>query len=389
MRLYRMLEAVDSCPAPVVSRIQGFALGGGSGLVACSDVALAAPDVVFGFTEVRLGIIPAVISPFVFARIGTAAARRYFLTGERFGGEEALRIGLVDDLVDDLDASVEAICASILSGGPEAVRAAKRLARERPSGDTLGEIAATRRGERRGPGGSPRVSREAPGELARPSSPVSRVRRVLVLAGAIVVCDTMFFAALTPLLPEYADEFGLSKSGVGLLQAAYPLGVLAGSIPGGYAAARYGVKPTAIIALLVIAGTSVVFGFANSIVVLDIARFMQGVGSAFAWTAAFAWLIAVAPLNRRGALIGTVLGLAIGGALFGPALGALAAVLGTGPVFTAVGIGALGVAAAALLTDAPPRPSSSRSRTSGHRCVNGGSWVGSGSSHCRLCCSER
>jgi MFS family permease len=182
------------------------------------------------------------------------------------------------------------------------------------------------------------------------------VRRVLVLAGAIVVCDTMFFAALTPLLPEYAEEFGLSKSGVGVLQAAYPLGVLAGSIPGGYAAARFGVRPTAVTALLVIAGTSVVFGFADSIVVLDIARFLQGIGSAFAWTAAFAWLIAVAPVQRRGELIGTVLGLAIGGALFGPALGGLASVMGTGPVFSAVGLVALGVAGAALLTDAPPAP---------------------------------
>ena len=86
----------------------------------------------------------------------------------------------------------------------------------------------------------------------------------------------MFFAALTPLLPEYADEFGLSKTGAGALQAAYPLGVLVGSIPSGYAAARFGVKPTAIIALLVIAGTSAIFGYADSIVVLDLARFLQG-----------------------------------------------------------------------------------------------------------------
>ena len=179
------------------------------------------------------------------------------------------------------------------------------------------------------------------------------MRRVTVLAGAIVVCDTMFFAALTPLLPEYADEFGLSKAGVGLLQAAYPIGVLVGSIPSGYAAARFGVKPTAVAALLLIAGTSIIFGFADSIAVLDLARFMQGLGSAFAWTAAFAWLIAVAPPKRRGQLIGTVLGVAIGGALFGPVLGGLASVLGTGPVFSAVGLVALVVAGAALATDAP------------------------------------
>jgi MFS family permease len=183
------------------------------------------------------------------------------------------------------------------------------------------------------------------------------VRRILLLAGAIVVCDTMFFAALTPLLPEYADEFDLSKTGAGLLQAAYPLGVLAGSIPSGYLASRFGVKPTAIAALLIIACTSVVFGFADSIVVLDIARFIQGIGSACAWTAAFAWLIAVAPVGRRGQLIGTVLGVAIAGALFGPVLGGIASFLGTGPVFSTVGLAALVIAGVALATAAPPKTS--------------------------------
>jgi MFS family permease len=183
------------------------------------------------------------------------------------------------------------------------------------------------------------------------------VRRVLLLAGAIVVCDTMFFAALTPLLPEYADEFDLSKTGAGVLQAAYPLGVLAGSIPSGYLASRFGVKPTAIAALLIIGCTSVVFGFADSIVVLVIARFIQGIGSACAWTAAFAWLIAIAPVGRRGELIGTVLGVAIAGALFGPVLGGIASFLGTGPVFSTVGLSALVIAGVALATAAPPKTS--------------------------------
>src|SRR5918912_1793300 len=80
LRLYRMLDAIDTCPAPVVARVHGYALGGGSGLTACADVAVASEDAVFGFSEVKLGIIPAVISPFVFARIGRANARRYFLT---------------------------------------------------------------------------------------------------------------------------------------------------------------------------------------------------------------------------------------------------------------------------------------------------------------------
>jgi methylglutaconyl-CoA hydratase len=145
MRLYTMLETIDSCPAPVVARVQGFALGGGSGLAACADVAVAATDAVFGFSEVRLGIIPAVISPFVLAKIGPAAARRYFLTGERFGAGVALRIGLVHELTGDLDAAVERVVADLLAGGPEAVREAKRLVRERPVGLATAEIAAARR----------------------------------------------------------------------------------------------------------------------------------------------------------------------------------------------------------------------------------------------------
>jgi methylglutaconyl-CoA hydratase len=142
LRLHRMLATIDSCPAPVVGRVQGYALGGGSGLVCCTDVAIAARDAVFGFSEVRLGIIPAVISPYVFARIGTAAARRLFLTGERFDAEIALRTGLVHEIADDLDAAVDRIVGELLASGPEATRAAKRLIRDRPSGEELAHIAA-------------------------------------------------------------------------------------------------------------------------------------------------------------------------------------------------------------------------------------------------------
>jgi methylglutaconyl-CoA hydratase len=142
LRLYRMLEAIDSCPAPVVGRIQGYALGGGSGLVCCTDVAVAAPDAVFGFSEVKLGIVPAVISPFVFPRIGSAAARRFFLTGERFDAETALRIGLVHEVPDDLDGAIDRVVAELVSAGPEATRAAKRLIRERPSGEEAAQLAA-------------------------------------------------------------------------------------------------------------------------------------------------------------------------------------------------------------------------------------------------------
>jgi methylglutaconyl-CoA hydratase len=142
MRLYRMLEKIDACPAPVVARVQGFALGGGSGLVACADVAVAGPNAVFGFTEVRLGIVPAVISPFVLARIGPAAARRYFLTGERFDAEASLRIGLVHEIAEDLDGAVERVVDHLLAAGPEAVRAAKRLIRDRLEGEATAHLAA-------------------------------------------------------------------------------------------------------------------------------------------------------------------------------------------------------------------------------------------------------
>src|SRR5207248_4004672 len=142
LRLYRMLAAVDSCSAPLVARVQGSALGGGSGLVACADVVVAAPDATFGFTEVRLGIIPAVISPFVFAKIG-AQARRFFLTGERFDAVTVLRVGLVHEVADDLDDAVERFVGEILKSGPQATRAAKRLAREHPAeGEELARIAA-------------------------------------------------------------------------------------------------------------------------------------------------------------------------------------------------------------------------------------------------------
>jgi methylglutaconyl-CoA hydratase len=141
MRLYRMCEAIDTCHAPVVARVQGYALGGGSGLVACADVAVAARDATFGFSEVKLGIIPAVISPFVLPKIGEHA-RRYFLTGERFDAVTAMRIGLVSEIGDDLDAAVERVAAELLSAGPKAVRAAKELIRERPTGERTAQIAA-------------------------------------------------------------------------------------------------------------------------------------------------------------------------------------------------------------------------------------------------------
>jgi methylglutaconyl-CoA hydratase len=131
-RLQAMLTAIDTCPAPVVARVQGAALGGGMGLCAVADVVLAAADARFGFTEVKLGILPAIISPFVLARIGQGHARALFMTGERFDAERALRIGLVHEVLPDeaaLDARVDAVVDELLGAGPTAVRAAKSLVR--------------------------------------------------------------------------------------------------------------------------------------------------------------------------------------------------------------------------------------------------------------------
>jgi methylglutaconyl-CoA hydratase len=140
-----MLDAIDRCPAPVLARIQGHALGGGAGLVACADIAIADRRAIFAFSEVKLGIIPAVISPYALAKIGPSAARRYFVTGERFDAETALRIGLVHEVADDLDTAIERILTELRSAGPKAARHAKRLVLDRPDGaDTARRIAERR-----------------------------------------------------------------------------------------------------------------------------------------------------------------------------------------------------------------------------------------------------
>ena len=143
--LRRLLLAIDECPAPVVAGVHGYALGGAVGLVCCADIAIAAEDAVFAFPETKLGLVPAVISPFVLARIGTGQSRRYFLTGERFGAETALRIGLVHEVSADLDRAVERALGELRSAGPEAVRAAKRLVLDGPLGDETSTRIAERR----------------------------------------------------------------------------------------------------------------------------------------------------------------------------------------------------------------------------------------------------
>jgi len=180
------------------------------------------------------------------------------------------------------------------------------------------------------------------------------MRRLLLLVGALVFVDTMFFAALTPLLPHYADRYDLSKAGAGVLAAAYPAGVLLGAIPGGLVSVRIGVKPTVVAGVTLMAATTIFFGFADSVAVLEGARFAQGLASALTWSAGQAWLVAASPPDRRGEMIGSALGAAIAGALFGPVLGGIASVAGAGITFSAVGVLALGLGAWALATEAPP-----------------------------------
>ena len=180
------------------------------------------------------------------------------------------------------------------------------------------------------------------------------MRRLLLLVGAIVLVDTMFFAALTPLLPHYVDEFDLGKAGAGVLQAMYPIGALVAGIPSGIAAARLGVKRTVLIGLTLLAVTTVAFGVAGSVWMLFLARFLQGVSSAFSWTGGLAWLVAASPAGQRGRLIGSAFGAAIAGALFGPVLGAVASYTGTAAAFSVVAGLALVLAVAAASTPSAP-----------------------------------
>jgi len=140
-----MLEAIDRCPAPVVAVVHGHALGGGVGLVAVADIVLADPGTVFAFSEVKLGIVPAVISPYALRRIGESAARRYFVTGERFDAETALRIGLVHEVTSDLEAALARLLGELRTAGPRAARHAKRLVLDRPDGPETARLIAERR----------------------------------------------------------------------------------------------------------------------------------------------------------------------------------------------------------------------------------------------------
>jgi methylglutaconyl-CoA hydratase len=144
--LARMFALINECPLPVIGRIQGAAIGGGVGLIAVCDVAIATRDAKLGLSEVKLGILPAVISPYVIAKVGETHARALFLTGERFDAERALRIGLVHRLADDtesLDTAVNDVITQLRSSGPEAVRECKKLIAYVASHDVIDSIPYT------------------------------------------------------------------------------------------------------------------------------------------------------------------------------------------------------------------------------------------------------
>ncbi|HVC71939.1 MAG TPA: MFS transporter [Acidimicrobiales bacterium] len=192
-----------------------------------------------------------------------------------------------------------------------------------------------------------------PGATGNPSAS-ALPHGLLPLVCAVVLVDTVFFTALTPLLPHYVHGLGLSKAEAGILVAAYPVGTLIGALPGGVVATRLGVRPSVLVGLSAMSVATLVFGFSSSVPVLDAARFVQGVAGACTWAGGLAWLAAAAPADRRGRVLGVAFAAALGGALVGPLVGAIASRVGTGPAFAAAGIAGVVLLLAAMTM---PRPS--------------------------------
>jgi MFS family permease len=175
------------------------------------------------------------------------------------------------------------------------------------------------------------------------------MRRLVALVSAIIFVDTLLFTALTPLVPEFADEYDLSKTGAGLLVGAYGAGALLGGIPGGLAAARFGPKVAVVAALLLLTISSFAFAASDSALTLGVARFVQGISSTATWAGALAWITVVAPRSRRGEVIGTVFGVAVFGAVLGPVFGGVAELVGIELSFATLGLVTLAFAGVAAL----------------------------------------
>jgi predicted MFS family arabinose efflux permease len=179
------------------------------------------------------------------------------------------------------------------------------------------------------------------------------MRRLTLLVSAVVLVDTMFYAAITPLLPHLSAEFGLGKDAAGILAGAYAAGALVGSLPAGWLVSRAGVKPVVLAGLAMMAASGLVFAFGRSAEVLDAARFAQGLGSSFSWAGAFAWLAGGVEPRRRGEVLGAAFGAAVFGVQLGPAIGALANGVGRGPAFATTVVFAAVLAVWAWRTPAP------------------------------------
>jgi len=184
------------------------------------------------------------------------------------------------------------------------------------------------------------------------------MRRLLILVSALVLVDAMLYSALTPLLPHFAHELHLSKAGAGALVAAYAAGALIGGLPGGRAAARLGPRRAVLVGLTLMGLSGVGFAFANDFATLVIARLIQGIGSAFTWAGAFAWLMDSTPRGQRGKVIGRAMSAAVVGELLGPVIGVAAGALGRATVFTALsGLAViLAVLTVQIDTDSTPEP---------------------------------
>jgi MFS family permease len=165
----------------------------------------------------------------------------------------------------------------------------------------------------------------------------SPVRRQLVLlVGAVVFVDTMFYAAIAPLLPTLAHQLHLSKLSAGVMTACYPVGTFFGSLPGGLLTVRIGPKRTVYLGMALLAVSTLAFGWLHNAPALDVARMAEGVGGACSWAGALAWIVVESPAAQRGQAVGATIGAAIGGALFGPVIGTLATAVGRGPAFSGV-----------------------------------------------------